>query len=99
MLDAKPDSAAHPAPAGRQPPKRLGNGVVQRATIKVLREAGQAMRLAAIHAAVERVLDRPVSIESVSWCLRMDVKRTRLHFERVESGVYRLRAPSTPREG
>lgn len=88
---------AAPAPTRRaaqssDPPAvgRLGNGVVQRAIAKVLVAADGPMRLRDIHAAVGRILGRPVSYASVEWCLRMGVKRKAPQFERVQPGSYRL---------
>jgi hypothetical protein len=77
-----------PGPARR----RLGNGVVQRAVFSVLAETGGPMRLADIQADVERLLGQPVSMESVSWSLRVDANGERRCFERVERGLYRLSA-------
>jgi hypothetical protein len=76
-------------PVSPNPGKRLGNGVVQRAVVGVLSDARGPLHIAAIRAAVERLLGRPVSRESVSWCLRMDVKGEGGRFERVSYGVYR----------
>lgn len=53
---------------------RLGNGAVLRAVIGVFAGAGSPMPIAAIHGAVERLLGRAISRESVSRCLRMGVK-------------------------
>lgn len=45
-----------------QPPsRRLGNGVVQRAVVKVLAAAGGPMRGADVHQAVERLLSGVLS--------------------------------------
>jgi hypothetical protein len=46
--------------------RRLGNGVVQRAVVKVLAMAGRPMRVAEVHLAVEQLLGHPVSKHSVS---------------------------------
>jgi hypothetical protein len=73
------------------PPKRLGNGVVKRAVVKVLASAEQPMRLAAVRAAVEQLLGQAISDESVSWCLRMGTRGNEPLFERVAYGCYRLR--------
>jgi hypothetical protein len=70
--------------------RRLGNGVVQRAVVKVLAAADEPMRLRDIHGAVGRMLGRPVSYASVEWCLRMDVQGKAPRFERVQPGSYRL---------
>jgi hypothetical protein len=71
--------------------KRLGNGVVQRAVVKVLATADRPMRLAHICAAVEARLGQPVSIESVSWCLATGVRAKVPRFERVSYGCYQLK--------
>ncbi len=75
------------------PTKRLGNGAVCRAVTRVLAH-GQPMRLADIRTAVDTICGGPVSIESVSWCLRMGSRKEPARFERVARGVYRL-APQT----
>ena len=84
---AEPSGPSLPGPVKR----RVGNGVVQRAIVSVLTEAGEPLPVAAIHAAVERQLGQPVSGESVSWCLRMGSKGEGGRFERMSYGVYRLR--------
>ena len=96
MLDALPDEPIEaivrpevPVAAGR-----LGNGVVQRAVVKVLAAADQPMRLRDIYSAVEDLLGRTVSKESVSWCLRTSRTGQGPGFERVAYGYYRL-APQT----
>lgn len=70
--------------------KRLGNGVVQRAVLRVLAH-GEPMRLADIRASIERLLDVPVSYESVSWCLRMGSRKEIPEFIRPTYGYYQLR--------
>jgi hypothetical protein len=69
---------------------RLGNGVVQRAVVKVLAAANGPMRRADVHVAVERLLGCPVSMESVSWSLLAGVRMKQPRFERVAYGCYRL---------
>lgn len=73
--------------------KRLGNGAVRRAVTRVLAD-GQPMKLADIRSAVETICGGPVSIESVSWCLRMGSRIDPARFERVARGMYRL-SPQT----
>ena len=90
VFDAPADRRQSPHLVVLQEPRRLGNGVVQRAVVKALSEAGGAMRLSDIHGAVERLVGQRVSIESVSWCLRTDANGGALQFERVERGIYRL---------
>ncbi len=72
---------------------RLGNGVVQAAVIKVLASADRPMRLAEVHASVERILGRPVSIESVSWSLRMGVRGEQPRLERISQRRYEILRP------
>lgn len=71
--------------------QRLGNGVVQRAIVKVLGAAGGPMHCADVHRAVERLLGRPVSNNSVSWSLAAGTRSERPRFERTSRGHYRLR--------
>jgi hypothetical protein len=72
---------------------RLGNGAVCRGVTRVLAD-GQPMKLADIRTAVETICGGSVSIESVSWCLRMGSRKDPARFERVARGVYRL-SPQT----
>ena len=85
-------------PAGSQRPiawepasRRLGNGVVQRAVVKVLAAASGPMRGADVHQAVEQLLGRPVSKSSVSWSLAADARSKEPRFERTTRGHYQLR--------
>jgi hypothetical protein len=73
------------------PPMRLGNGVVQRAVVKVLAAAEQPMRVAEIRIAVEAAFGHTVSYESVSWSLRAGSRGDDPHFERTSYWCYRLR--------
>jgi hypothetical protein len=93
VFEALPDESLKPIEHPTQPPEmgRLGNGVVQRAVAKVLATADGPTRAADIHLAVERLLGRAVSKESVSYCLRMGVRGAEPRFERVAVGYYRLR--------
>jgi hypothetical protein len=86
LLAGQPSVA--PEPAGR-----LGNGVVQRAVVKVLAESDGPMRLSAVCAAVEAMLGQVVSKESVSWCLRTGCGGDEPRFERASYGCYRLVRP------
>jgi hypothetical protein len=92
VFEALPDELIEPAvqPEPQMATGRLGNGVVQRAVIKVLAAACGPMRGANIHLAVERLLGRPVSKHSVSWCLCVGVRAKEPRFERVSYGCYRL---------
>ena len=92
MFEALPDepieSSIRPEP--QVATGRLGNGVVQRAVVKVLVAAGGPMRGADIHLAVERLLGYPVSKHSVSWCLGAGARAKEPRFERVAYGRYQL---------
>jgi hypothetical protein len=72
--------------------RRLGNGVVQRAVVKVLAAARRPMRVAEIHLAVERLLGHPVSENSVGWCLAAGVHGKLPRFDRIARGSYQIRA-------
>jgi len=74
-------------------PLRLGNGVVQRAVIKTLVEAGRPMDVGEVHRAVEQLVGRPVSLDLVSSCLSTGARAAPPRFERVARGRYEL-APS-----
>jgi hypothetical protein len=97
VLDALPGAPLETTAASCSPlvpaPRRLGNGVVQRAVVKVLAAAGAPMRHADIHAAVQGQLGQSVSKESVSWCLRTGSRGSEPRFERIAYGLYRLRRP------
>jgi hypothetical protein len=93
-------STAQPASMSREScsplvpaPRRLGNGAVQRAVVKVLATADAPMRRAAIHAAVERQLGHPLSKESVNWCLCSGSRGTESRFQRAAYGFYQLIRP------
>lgn len=83
----RPDRVASPAP------KQHGNYTVERAVLRVLAD-GQPEKLSDIRAAVERVLGQPVSMESVSWCLRTGSRKETPKFKRPARGFYQL-APQT----
>jgi hypothetical protein len=92
VFNALPDEPIEPMARPESPVAtgRLGNGVVQRAIVKVLASADRPMRLRDIHSAVEDRLGQAVSKESVSWCLRRSRSGDELRFERVAFGSYRL---------
>jgi hypothetical protein len=69
---------------------RLGNAVVMRAVLAVLRD-GRSRSVRDVSAAVEKSLGRQVSIHSINWCLSTGSRKDPLRFERVARGVYRLR--------
>jgi hypothetical protein len=85
ITPTRPPESCHPTTG------RLGNGVVQRAVVRVLAATDAVMRGADIHRAVERLLEHPVSKDSVSWCLASGVRGKEPRFERVAYGRYRLR--------
>lgn len=47
------------------------------------------MRLADIHASLERMFGHPVSMESLAWTLRVGLRSKHPKFERVHRGYYR----------
>jgi hypothetical protein len=75
-----------PAPL---PQKRLGNRFVERAVVRVL-DDGKPRKLANIRSAAERLVGQPISIESVSWCLRMGSRKETPMFIRPARGYYQL---------
>ncbi len=70
---------------------KLGNGVVQAAVVKVLAAAGRPMRLSEVRTAVDVLLGRPVSKDSINWCLATGARAKEPRFERVGRGCYQLR--------
>jgi hypothetical protein len=74
------------------PQRRHGNGVVQRAVMRVLSDADGPMKTGAVHAGVEALLKHPVSKESVSWVLRMKSRGEDRRCERVAYATYCLRS-------
>jgi hypothetical protein len=89
--DGPPASTGRPTASLLPRPKRLGNGVVQRAVVRALAAAREPMRVVEIREAVEALLGHAVSYESVSWCLRMGSQGAGPRFERVSYYCYRLR--------
>ena len=75
----------------RQRPRRPG--WVLDAVVRAFGDRGGPMRLTEIHAAMERELGQSVSIESVSWCLRMGTRGLDPRFIRVARGRYALVEP------
>jgi hypothetical protein len=96
VFEALPDEPIEPTafPEPHVATGRLGNGEVQRAVVKVLAATAAPTRGADIHLAVERLLGRAVSKESVSCCLRKGVRGVEPRFERVAVGCYQLAAPA-----
>jgi hypothetical protein len=80
------DRLASEASKGR----RAGNGVIQRAVIRVLGEADRPMDVGDAHIAVEGLLGYPVSRDSVNSCLSSGARGARPNFQRVGPGRYRL---------
>jgi len=72
-------------------PRRLGNGELLLAVIRILESADRPLRVGGVRLAVERRLRKPVSASSVNACLSVGERRTR-RFERVGAGLYRLAA-------
>jgi hypothetical protein len=70
---------------------RLGNGVVQRAVIKVLASAQRPLTVREIQGTVVNLLGRPVSKGSINCCLSTGALGDEPRFERVARGCYRLR--------
>lgn len=64
---------------------------MQRAVVRVLAAANDPMQVTGIHLAVECLLGRFVSKESVSYCLRKGAQGVEPRFERVSLGRYRFR--------
>jgi hypothetical protein len=93
IFEALPDEPLKPIerPAPEPATGRLGNGEVKRAVIKALAEADRPMRAADIHLAVECLLGRAISKNSVGWCLAAGAKGKEPRFERVSLGTYRLK--------
>jgi hypothetical protein len=92
VFEALPDEPIKPTMFPEPLPERdrLGNSVVQRVIVKVLAATNEPMRRADIRLAVEQLLRRPVSINSVGWCLETGLRAKQPRFERVSYGCYRL---------
>jgi hypothetical protein len=82
--------AAQGVIAVEPPLGRLGNGVVQRAVVKVLAATSRPMGAAEVQAAVETTLGHPVSENSISSCLAAGVRRRAPLFAKVMRGQYVL---------
>lgn len=70
---------------------RLGNGVVQRAVLKVLASAQRPLTVLEVQAGVADLLGHPVSKGSINCCLSTGALGDEPRFERVARGCYRLR--------
>jgi len=84
---AWPDRSVASAPVAR----RLGNGVVQRAVVKVLAAAQRPLTVLETQAAVAGLLGHSVSKGSINYCLSTGTRGGEPRFERVARGCYRLR--------
>lgn len=71
--------------------KRLGNGVIKRAVLRALAD-GERRKLAEVVEAVGDLTGQEVSVESVSWCLRMGSRKEQPLFDRPARGYYQLRS-------
>ncbi len=96
VLDATGSELRRPAglerPIAAEPPsRRLGNGVVQRAVVKVLAAAQRPLNVLEAQAAVVDLLGHPVRKGSINCCLSTGVLGDEPRFERVARGCYRLR--------
>ena len=70
---------------------RPRNGAIQAAVIKVLAAASpEPMHAAGVHAAVERLLNVPVSRDTINSCLSTGACGAEARFERLGRGRYRL---------
>lgn len=81
------EAARSPRPAKRARPR---SGVVKEAVIEVLASSAGPMQAIQIHAAVERLLGRPVSKDTVKSCLSDGAHGPEARFERLGRGRYRL---------
>jgi len=93
VFEALPDEPIKPTarPGPQLDVGRLGNGVVQRAVIKVLASAQRPLTVLEVRAAVVDLLGRPVSKGSINCCLSTGALGDEPRFERVTRGCYRLR--------
>jgi hypothetical protein len=71
----------------------LGNGVIQRAVIKAFVAAGSPMGVSEAQVAVEALLGRPVSRDSVNSCLSTGARGGEPRFRRITRGRYELARP------
>src|SRR5271165_44450 len=70
--------------------RRAGNGVIQRAVIRVMAGVDRPMDVGEVHTTVEGLLGCPVSRDSVNSCLSTGARGAWPSFQRVERGRYRL---------
>jgi hypothetical protein len=99
VFKALPDAPIKtiPRPEPQLDTGRLGNGVVQRAVVKVLASAQRPLTVLEAQVAVMDLLGHPVSKGSINCCLSTGALGNEPRFERVARGCYRLwhDAPST----
>lgn len=98
IFDALPDGSLEPIAGPYRPvvpapvARRLGNGLVQRAVIKVLAATQRPLTVLEAQAAVADLLGHPVSKGSINYCLSTGTLGREPRFERVARGCYRLRS-------
>jgi len=90
LVPDAPGAARSEPTAALAATKRLGNGVVKRGLIKALAVSDWPMGVCQAQVAVEALLGRPVSRDSVNSCLSTGAGGVRPSFERVAPGRYRL---------
>jgi hypothetical protein len=81
-------AAQAPRPAKRLRPR---NGAVQEAVLHVLAVSAEPMRVADVHAAVEHLLGRQVSQNTVGSFLSVATRQTSMPIKRVGPGWYAMR--------
>jgi hypothetical protein len=94
VFEALPDEPLPPSelPALPTPTTgRLGNGVVQRAVVKVLAAAQRPLTVLEAQTAVADLLGHSVSRGSVNYCLSTGTLGREARFERLARGCYQLR--------
>ncbi len=93
VLEAFPRGIAEQIGRSGRPPEapmpfRLGNGVVQRAAVEAFVRAARPMSVGEAHTAVEELLGRSVSRNSINSCLSTGARAARLQSERVARDRY-----------
>lgn len=82
------DSPPRAIKCRRKRPRRPG--WVIDTVVRVLENHGGPMNRREVHAAVERLVGQPVSVDSVDSCLSLGARGLESRFERVSPGCYRL---------
>jgi hypothetical protein len=96
IFDALPDGSLEQSAEPYRPvvlapvARRLGNGVVQRAVVKVLAAATRPLTVLEAQVAVADLLGHSVSKGSINYCLSTGARGKTPRFERVARGCYRL---------